>query len=291
MLQPYSVAAAPAPQLVDAIASLNPWERLGLEIELNVPNTLRMIGESVQLTANTPLGLGGINLRALGDLYLYKDPGEPLYVTGSLDQVTGRIVFQGRRFDLDPISSITFRGDLNPELYVVVTRDISAVQARVTIAGALNRPELRLASTPPLEESEVLSLLVFNTSTNQLSTLQQQQLAVRAGTLAAGFVAAPIMAALERSLGVDTLEIEPIADISGGTGARVTVGNEIAPGLVASFSRSFGQFDYNEATIEYYLSRLFRIRATFSDAGTTVARPQFRTVERAGVDLLLFFSF
>jgi len=71
----------------------------------------------------------------------------------------------------------------------------------------------------------------------------------------------------------------------------VTVGNEIAPGLVARFSRQFGEADYDEATIEYYLSRLFRIRATFSDAGSLTARSPFRRVERAGVDLLLFFSF
>ena len=290
MLHPYSVQAARSPE-VDAIVALNPWDRLGLGIELNVPNTLRMVGDSVQVSAGTPLGIGNINLRALGDLYLYKDPGQPLYVTGSLDQVTGRYVFQGRRFDLDPTSSITFGGDLNPELFVLVTRDISGVQARVTIAGALNEPELRLASTPPLPESDILSLIVFNTSTNQLSTLQQQQLAVRAGTLAAGFVAAPILASLERSLGVDTLEIEPTADIGGGTGARVTIGNEIAPGLVARFSRNFGNVDYDEATVEYYLSRILRIRATFTDAGATAALSQFRIVERAGVDLLLFFSF
>ena len=45
--------------------------------------------------------------------------------------------------------------------------------------------------------------------------------------------------ALERSLGLDTLEIDPGADIRGG--ARVTIGNEIAPGLVARFSRQFGE--------------------------------------------------
>ena len=112
--------------------------------------------------------------------------------------MTGRYTFQGRRFDLDPTSSITFRGDLNPELYVIVTREITGVETRVTISGPLNGPELRLASTPPLDQSDILSLIVFNTSTNQLSTLQQQQLAVRAGTLAAGFVAAPLMSALER---------------------------------------------------------------------------------------------
>lgn len=290
MLQPYSVEPASAPE-ADAIVALNPWDRLGLDLELNVPGTLRMVGESVQVTPGTPLGLGDINLRAIGDLYLYKDPAQPLYVTGSLDSVTGTYVFQGRRFDLDPGSSINFRGDLNPELFVIVTREISGVDTRVTIAGPLTEPELRLASTPPLEPSDILSLIVFNTSINQLSTLQQQQLAVRAGTLAAGFLAAPIMTALERSLGVDTLEIEPTANLGGGTGARVTVGNEIAPGLVARFSRQFGDAEYDEATIEYYLSRILRIRATFSDAASLTTRSQFRRVERAGVDLLLFFSF
>ncbi|HEX7795318.1 MAG TPA: translocation/assembly module TamB domain-containing protein, partial [Vicinamibacterales bacterium] len=222
----------------------------------------------------------------------YKDPGDQLYVTGSLDQVTGRYTFQGRRFDLDPTSSITFRGDLNPELYVVVTREISGVEARVTISGPLNAPELRLASTPPLDQADILSLIVFNTTTNQLSTTQQQQLAVRAGALAAGFVAAPLVSALQRTIGIDTLEIEPTT-VAGVSGARVTIGTEIAPGLVARFSRSFGtgQLDYNEAQIEFYLSRLFRLRATFTDASANAYVTSFRVVERAGVDLLLFFSF
>ena len=290
MLQPYATEASPAAE-ADAIASLNPWNRLGLDLELKVPNTLRLVGDNIQISPGTPIGLGNINLRALGDLYLYKDPAQPLYVTGSLDQVTGRYTFQGRRFDLDPTSSITFRGDLNPELYVIVTREISGVETRVTINGPLNGPELHLASTPPLDQADILSLIVFNTSTNQLSSLQQQQLAVRAGTLAAGFVAAPLISALERSIGVDTLEIEPTTDYRGGTGARVTIGSEIAPGLIARFSRSFGDENYNEASIEYYLSKLFRIRATFTDAADTAVVSQFRVVERAGVDLLLFFSF
>jgi hypothetical protein len=287
LFQPYSTRPASTPDM-DAIAALNPWERLGLGLELHVPNTLRMVGENVQITPGTPIGFGSINLRALGDLYLYKDPGQPLYVTGSFDQVTGTYVFQGRRFDLDPTSSINFHGDLNPELFVTVTREISGVQTRVTIAGPLREPELRLASTPPLDPSDILSLIVFNTSTNELSALQQEQLVVRAGTLAAAFLAAPILGALERTLGLSMFEIEPSADIRGGT--RVTIADEIAPGLVARFSRQFGQYEYDEATIEYYLSRIFRIRATFSDADTLIRSP-FRRVERAGIDLLMFFSF
>lgn len=289
LFQPYATQAAAQPVDIDPIVALNPWQRMGMDLELHVPGTLRMVGENVQVSPGTPLGLGNINLRAFGDLYLYKDPAQPMYVNGSFDSLSGTYVFQGRRFDLDPVSSINFRGDLNPELYVTVNRQISGVETRVSIVGPLAQPELRLASTPPLDPSDILSLIVFNTSTNELSALQQQQLAVRAGTLAAGFIAAPMVSALERTLGIDTLEIEPGADIRGGP--RVTVGNEIAPGLVARFSRQFGEADYDEATLEYYLSRILRIRATFSDAGTLTARSPFRRVERAGIDLLLFFSF
>ena len=289
LFQPYATQAAAPPVDIDPIVALNPWQRMGMDLELHVPGTLRMVGENVQVSPGTPLGLGNINLRAFGDLYLYKDPAQPMYVNGSFDSLSGAYVFQGRRFELDPASSINFRGDLNPELYVTVNRQISGVETRVSIVGPLAQPELRLASTPPLDPSDILSLIVFNTSTNELSALQQQQLAVRAGTLAAGFIAAPMVSALERTLGIDTLEIEPGADIRGGP--RVTVGNEIAPGLVARFSRQFGEADYDEATLEYYLSRILRIRATFSDAGTLSARSPFRRVERAGIDLLLFFSF
>ena len=288
LFQPYSTQAV-APADIDPIVALNPWQRLGMDVELHVPGTLRMVGENVQVTPGTPLGLGNINLRAFGDLYLYKDPAQPLYVTGSFDSLTGTYAFQGRRFELDPSSSISFRGDLNPELYVTVNRVISGVETRVSIVGSLNEPELRLASTPPLDPSDILSLIVFNTSINELSATQQQQLAVRAGTIAAGFLAAPIVSSLQKTLGLDTLEIEPGS--TSRSSARVTVGNEIAPGLVARFSRQFGDADYNEATVEYYLSRILRIRATFSDAGTLTAVSPFRRVERAGIDLLLFFSF
>ena len=88
---------------------------------------------------------------------------------------------------------------------------------------------------------------------------------------------------------MEILEIEPPSDTA--TGPKVTIGDELAPGLIARFSRQFGQQEYNEAQIEYFLSRLFRIRATFSDASTTLTRTPFRRVERAGIDFLLFLSF
>ena len=289
LYQPYStISTAPPAALVDTIAALNPWDALSLAVTVHSRGTLRLTGDNVQVAQGTPLGLGSFNLHATGDLYLSKDRGQPLDVSGSFDSVTGSFAFQGRRFEIDPTSSINFHGDLDPGLYVTVSRVISGVEARVTISGTVHAPELRLASTPPLESSDILSLIVFNASTNELTGPQQQELAVRAGTLAYGFVATPLISALQRSIGLDTLEIALPG--AANTGPRVTVGNELVPGLVAQFTRQFGEAAYDEATVEYYISRIFRIRATFSDAGSLVSRP-FQRTERAGIDLLLFFSF
>ena len=114
LFQPYATEEAGSAS-VDAVTALNPWNRLGLDVSLHVPGTLRLIGDSVQVSQDTPIGLGDINLRVAGDLYLYKDPAQPLSVTGSFDQVSGTYAFQGRRFDVLDSSSINFRGDLDPD--------------------------------------------------------------------------------------------------------------------------------------------------------------------------------
>lgn len=282
-IEPTSIAAA------DPLAALNPWQRLGLDIALHVPGTLRLQGENVQVSPGTPIGLGDLNLVATGDLYLYKDPEQSLYVTGSFDSIRGTYAFQGRRFDVTPNSSINFRGDLNPEIYVTVTRVIQGVETRVSILGELQKPELRLASTPPLDQSDILSLIIFNTSTNQLTAPQQEQLLVRAGTLAAGFLAGQLLGAVQSETGLNILELETSGDYGGGP--KLTIEEAIGPNLVARFSRQFGTEAYDEATIEYTLSRIFRLRATFSDAQSLNSLSPFRRVERAGIDLLLFFSF
>jgi translocation-and-assembly-module (TAM) inner membrane subunit TamB-like protein len=287
LFQPYSTEET---SIADPIAALNPWQRLGLDMALHVPGTLRLTGDNVQVSSGTPIGIGDINLRVTGDLYLYKDPGEPLSITGSFDSISGTYAFQGRRFDVVPASSINFRGDLNPEVYVTVSRLIQGVETRVSVFGSMRQPELHLASTPPLDESDILSLIVFGTSTNQLTAPQQQQLLVRAGTLAAGFIAGQVLSAVQGEVGIEILELETSGDY--GTGPKLTIGQEVAPGVIARFSRQFGQEAYDEATIEYAISRMLRLRATYSDAQSLSVRASpFRRVERAGIDLLVFFSF
>ena len=66
---------------------------------------------------------------------------------------------------------------------------IQGVEARVNVRGTLKKPEIVLSSTPPLEQADILSLIVFNQPINQLGEGQQVSLAQRAQALATGAVA------------------------------------------------------------------------------------------------------
>ena len=68
-------------------------------------------------------------------------------------------------------------------------RLIQGVTANVNLRGTLDKPEMVLSSTPPLEQADMLSLIVFNQPINQLGEGQQVSLAQRAQQLATGVVA------------------------------------------------------------------------------------------------------
>ena len=64
--------------------------------------------------------------------------------------------------------------------------------AIVNIRGTARQPQVRLSSQPPLDEADVLSLIVFNQPINQLGEGERLNLAERAGGLAVGYLATPL---------------------------------------------------------------------------------------------------
>ena len=55
LFQPYGTEETAITQ-VDAVAAINPWNRIGVDISLHSPNTLRLTGENVQISPGTPIG-------------------------------------------------------------------------------------------------------------------------------------------------------------------------------------------------------------------------------------------
>ena len=118
--------------------------------------------------------MGDINITLGGDLNVRKAAGGPVTVAGTINTVRGTYQFQGRQFEIARNGTLRFTGgaDFNPVLDLTATRQIpdTGVEARVRITGSLQTPALALSSTPPLEESDVLALIVFNRPINELGT-------------------------------------------------------------------------------------------------------------------------
>jgi translocation and assembly module TamB len=233
-------------------------------------------------------GLGDLNATVGGTLHLDKALGQPTTVLGTVDIVRGSYSFQGRRFDISRGSEVRFRGltPIDPALNLTAERDITGVTAQVRVVGTLSRPELTLTSNPPLDEGDVLSLIMFNRSVNRLGDAEKVSLAETAGALAAGSITSPITASVARALDLDIFDITP-TDVSGG-GATVTVGRQVSERLFVGFKQAFGADETSRLTFEYQLTQFLRI---ISSVGQGVTTSQLKSrAEAAGIDLIFIIK-
>ena len=125
------------------------------------------------------------------------------------------------------------------------------------ITGSVKSPELELTSDPPLEESDILALIVFNRPVNELASGERTSLAATAGGIASGFIASPLGDSIGRALDLDLFEISTTTD-NGELGAGVTVGQQVGDRAFIKLRQQFGERTTSEFSVEYQLVRLPR---------------------------------
>ena len=236
-----------------------------------------------------------MNATVGGDVQVGKKAGEPIRLLGSVHPVRGTYEFQGRRFDLVRGGQIRFIGEtkINPLLDISATRQIpnTGVEARVRVTGTMVAPELTLTSNPPLEESDILALIVFNRPVNELGTGERSSLAATAGGIATGFIASPLGESIGKALDLDLFEITTSTE-AGDLGAGVTLGQQLGDKAFIKLQQQFGDRTVTEFLVEYQLNKFLRLQATVAPETTGSAnRLNQRRVERGGLDLLFFFSY
>ncbi|HEY7500768.1 MAG TPA: translocation/assembly module TamB domain-containing protein, partial [Vicinamibacterales bacterium] len=157
-------AAETPPSLFDSVA---------LDVHVRIPDNMVVRGRKLRPGGPTRAAIGDINITVGGDLTVRKNPGGQVELVGTVNTVRGTYQFQGRQFELVRDGTLRFAGDpTNPIVDVTAVRRIpdTGVEARVRVTGSLTEPELQLSSTPPLDESDILSLIVFNRPINELGS-------------------------------------------------------------------------------------------------------------------------
>jgi translocation and assembly module TamB len=272
---------APAPSAFDA---------LQMDVHVTVPNDLVVKASDLQ-TPGSPIGLGSVNITLGGDLSASKVPYDRLRLVGSVNTVRGNYDFQGRRFEILRDGTVRFEGtdDLNPTLDIRTQRIIQAVTANVNIRGTIKQPEIVLTSTPPLEQADILALIVFNQPLNSLGEGQQISLAQRAQAMATGALAGGLAREIGAALGVDTFEISTAPETSGSY-ATLTVGEQVGQNLYVKMQQGLGDQSTTNFILEYELAKWLRLRTNMLQ-GASTQQNLFQRAQGSGGDLIFFFSY
>jgi autotransporter translocation and assembly factor TamB len=260
-----------------------------MNLRLTVPNDLLIKASSLQ-PAGAPVSLGALNLTLGGDLTVEKAAGDAPRLRGLVNTVRGNYDFQGRRFEILRDGTVRFEGfnPPNPTLDVRTRRLIQGVEARVMIRGTLQKPEIVLESTPPLEQADILALIVFNQPLNQLGEGQQTSLAARAQAIATSAVAGQLAQSIGNALHLDTFEINAAPDEGGGP--QVTIGQQVGQNLYIRVQQGVGDQAMTNFILEYDLTEWLRLQTNVIN-GSNVQQSLFRRAQSTGADLIFFFSY
>ena len=284
---------APLPAEKPAPPPPSVFESVSLDVHVRIPDDLILRGRRLRPGGPTRAAIGDINITLGGDLDVRKDAGGPITLAGTVNTVRGTYQFQGRQFDIARNGTVRFTGDADydPVLDLIATRKIpdTGVEAKVRISGTVKNPELALSSTPPLEESDVLALIVFNRPINELGTGERSSLAATAGGIATGFIATPLGESLGRALDLDIFEITTTSD-NDQIGAEVTIGEQVGERTFVKMRQQFGEHTYSEFLLEYQISDFLRLVGS-GRAGNVRRRqpdrPEAHRARRPRSDLLL----
>jgi translocation and assembly module TamB len=255
-LTPIRVKHVNAPPDIAATLPQEPAEEeaqssitIGLDITVHAPRRVHVRGQGI--TAE----FGG-QVKASGSV----DRPE---INGRFDLRRGTVELLSQRLALTR-GRITFAGDVVPILDIVAEARKSDVTASIGVKGRATTPEISLTSTPTLPQDEIMSRILFDKSTQQLSAFEAVQLAGAIARLS-GLASGPgILDRLRTSLGIDSLGA--VTDTAGGT--AVSAGSYVGSGVYLGFVQGTDT-TAGRATVDVDLTDDIKLRGEAGPSGDT----------------------
>ena len=251
---PAAQAGAPAPSLFDRVSML-------VTVRLGDPVVVQRIDAYVRLG---------------GEVYVTKGPGDPLRISGQISADRGWYMFRGRRIVLQS-AYVSFSGETPIDPYLTVTATYQAPEHLVTVRveGTARTPQLELSSDPPLDQSDVLALLLFGRTTSQLTGGQGTELRQEAIGILASYVAPELEQSLMDTFGLASLTFQlPTGTSYGSVGVGRYIGDDIFVSIGQTFggpqggtSRQLGGLVGSSVTVQYYLTPNVTLQTSSSTEG------------------------
>jgi translocation and assembly module TamB len=129
----------------------------------------------------------------------------------------------------------------------------------VAIAGTLEDPVLLLSSDPPLDEADVLAVLVVGRPAGELSDQERLAVQAEATSLAVGYVVPDLQGQLGEALGVDEVSL---------SAEQLRVSRRVGQDVFISLSQQFVGWAGQTVGIEYQISRRLSVELSTSSRGS-----------------------
>ena len=209
--------------------------------------------------------VGSVNATVGVDVQVQKGEDGPITLRGNgrhrprLLRVPGAAVHAAARRHA---CSSTALPQINPTLDVTAERLIpnTGVTARIHITGTARAPQIALSSDPPLDEADILSLIVFNRSVNELGIGRDARRSPRPPA-ASPAASSPRRSgkSIGKALDVDLFEITTTGSGHGRDRRRRDARQAGQRQGVRAFRQQFGQRSFTEFMLEYQLAKFLRL--------------------------------
>jgi autotransporter translocation and assembly factor TamB len=234
-------------------------------LQIDVPLAFLRADLRVDIPRNAWIHGPGTAMEISGDLQLSKDLQQPFIVSGGMTMVRGFTTVYGKKFVMKE-GQVTFTGspEINPFVNITITHTVSSYLVTIHVDGRARQPQITFSSTPELDQSDILSLLIVGKTMEQLTSSEHASLSSQLGGAAGGLVAGRLQEAIGGALGLDTLTISP-GDSSGAAG--VSVGQYVTQDLYMSYEVGAGKGAGNRVGVEYSINRHLKLKGSTSDKG------------------------
>jgi len=266
-------------RVTDRIASVEAGllDYVGLDLRLTADEGLWVRNNLASMETRVVLNIGG-------------SVGRP-DLTGRVEVLDGgTVTFQGVDYSIVR-GSIDFPGGPSAEPAVDIRAETarSDYDIRLAITGPLENLEFELNSSPPLPQTDIVTLLVTGKTRDELGSGGGGLSEDEATFYLSGNLAEGLAPALQRSLGLDEVTVNPVlmgsqADPT----ARITVGKALSPRLFVTYSSLMGSDRQDVYQAKYRFTDRINLLGTRDEdgslAGDVVYRSRLYLGPRRGED-------
>lgn len=245
---------------------------IALNLTLDAPGQVFIRGRGLDAELGGTIHVRGTTANPLPDGGLHLRQGTLSVIGTTLNFTEGTIDFSGA-------------GISDPSLHFVATSTTASIVATLTISGSAKDPKITLSSVPDMPQDEILSQLLFNTSSSKLSPLQLAQIAAALASLSGATSGADPLEKLRTTFGLDRLSI---GSSSSGS-PTLEAGRYLTRGVYLG-AKQAASGTGTQATVQVDIAKGLKLETT-AGSGTTSATGSTSSADAASVGLTYQFQY